>query len=116
MVFAASFLLVAASVLMARLRYLPVMVALAGWVAMQLLNFVTPKSDWLVYLFDASWIALLALAVAAPFLRRWRQFAIVGLVLFNTYTDFFRSSPLLSRLCFRTGGSRRLDSASTLRI
>ncbi|MGC1561396.1 MAG: hypothetical protein WA820_16305 [Bradyrhizobium sp.] len=83
-VLTASFLLSAASIRISRLRYLPIVIALASWLLMHLLNFVTHLSEWLVDLFCASWISLLVLALVAPFFRWWREFSVTILALLNT--------------------------------
>jgi hypothetical protein len=88
LVFAASFLLSAASIRVSRLRYLPIIVALASWLLMHLLNFVTHFTNRLADLFCASWISLFVLALAAPFFRRWREFSVTVLVLLNTLQIF----------------------------
>jgi hypothetical protein len=85
---AASLLLSAASIRVSRLRYLPIVVVIASWLAMHLLNFVTHLPIWLIDLFRASWISLLVLALLALFFRRWREFSVTILVLLNTLLVF----------------------------
>ena len=63
-------------------------VVLAIWLAMHLLNFVSDIADWPVDLFKVCWLALFFLALAAPFCRRWREFAISCLTLLFTFNTF----------------------------
>jgi hypothetical protein len=93
-VLTASFLLSAASIRISRLRYLPVVIALASWLLMHLLNFVTHLSKWLVDLFCASWISLLVLALVAPFFRWWRELSVTILALLNTLFLFLGISAI----------------------
>jgi uncharacterized membrane protein YhaH (DUF805 family) len=71
-----------------RWRYLLVAVALASWLAMLLLNYVSHFADWFVDLFRVCWLALFFLAWAALFRRRWRELAISGPTLFITFLAF----------------------------
>ena len=85
---AAFLLLLVGSIVGASWRYLLVVVALATWLAMHLLNNVSNFADWLVDLFKVCWLALFFLALAAPFFRRWRELAISCLTLFITFGAF----------------------------
>ena len=71
-----------------RWKGLLVVMTLASWLAMHLLNYVSRIAVWPVGLFKACWLALFALALAAVFRRRWRNLAIACLVLFNTFSAF----------------------------
>jgi len=85
---AAFLLLLVGSIVGASWRYLLVVVALATWLAMHLLNYVSNFADWLVDLFKVCWLAVFFLALAAPFFRRWRELAISCLTLFITFGAF----------------------------
>jgi hypothetical protein len=93
-VLAAAFLLSGMSIAVSRVRYLPIIVALASWLLMHLLNFVTRSASLFIDLFKASWISLLVLALVVPFFRRWRELSITVLVLLNTLFVFLGTSPL----------------------
>jgi hypothetical protein len=86
--FAAISLLLVGSIVGERWRYLLVVVALASWLAMHLLNYVSDIAYWFVDLFKVSWLALFLLALAALFRRRWRELAISGLTLSVTFVAF----------------------------
>jgi hypothetical protein len=75
-----------------RWRYLLVVMTLASWLAVHLLNYVSRIAVWPIGLFKVCWLALFFLALAAPFRRRWRDLAIACLVLFNTLGAFVLTS------------------------
>jgi hypothetical protein len=84
-VLAAIFLLLAVSTVGGRWRYFLIGVVPAIWLAMHLSDDHPNIADWSVWLFKACWIALLLLAVVPPFLRRWREWAVILLVLAFTF-------------------------------
>jgi hypothetical protein len=75
-----------------RWRYLLVsllvVIALASWLALHLLNYVSNIADRLADLFKVCWLALFFLALAALFKRKWRDLAIFFPVLFFTFSAF----------------------------
>jgi hypothetical protein len=85
---AAFSLLLVGSIVGERWRYLLAVVALASWLAMHLLNYVSEIADWFVDPFKACWIALFFLASSAALFRRWRELAICCLTLFVTFSAF----------------------------
>lgn len=89
---AAFSLLLVGSIVGERWRYLLVVAALASWLAMHLLNYVSGAAGWFVDLFKVCWLALLFSALTATFFRRWREFAIYCLTLFFTFDALFRTS------------------------
>ncbi len=89
---AAFFLVAVGSISGERWRYLLAVVALANWLAMHLLNYVSWLSEWPVEAFKACWMALFFLAAAAPFFRRWRELVICGLLLFFASDAFLLTS------------------------
>lgn len=89
---AALFLLVGVSMVGRHWRYLLAAVALASWLAMHLLNYVSRIANWPIEMFKVCWIALFFLVLAAPFFRRWRELAISCLTLFVTLHAFLLTS------------------------
>lgn len=65
-----------------------VVMTLASWLAMHLLNYVSYIAVWPMGLFKVCWLALFAVALTALFRRQWRDLAFTILVLFNTFGDF----------------------------
>jgi hypothetical protein len=90
--FAACFLLLVGSIVGERSKYFLIVVALASWLAMHLLNYVSSIAGWFADLFKVCWLALFFLALMAPFFRRWRELAICFLTLFFTFDALFRTS------------------------
>ena len=87
-VLVAVLLLLVVSTLGRRWRVLLAIVVLANWTAIHLLNYVSDIGDWPFDLFKAFWLALFSLALIAPFLGRWREFATYCLMLFITFGAF----------------------------
>lgn len=71
-----------------RWRYILVVAALASWLAMHVLNYVSSMADRLLGPFKVCWLALFLAALAASFRHRWRELAIVCLTLFITFGAF----------------------------
>ena len=94
-VLAALSLAVAGAMVRARRRYLLIIVGLALWLAINLLNLVV-RVDWLEDVFEACWLALLCLALVAPYHRRWRELAFscaALLIGFNAFAFLVLASP-----------------------
>lgn len=71
-----------------RWQYLLIVTTLANWTAMHLLNYVSHVAVWSIEVFKVCWIALLLLALTAPFFRKWHDLAISCLALFFTLETF----------------------------
>jgi hypothetical protein len=89
---AACSLVMAGLIVGERWRYLLVVAVWASWLGMHLLNYVSKAADWPIALLKACWLALLFLALAAPFSRRWRELAIYCLTLFFAFRAFALTS------------------------
>ena len=85
-------LLLIGSIAGERWRYLLVVIALASWVVMHLLNYVSAIANMPVSVFKAGWIALFCLALRALSLCRWRELVILCLTLFCTFHAFLLTS------------------------
>jgi hypothetical protein len=75
-----------------RWRYLLVVAVWASWLGVHLLNYVSKIAEWPVAVLKICWLALLFLALAAPFFRRWRELAISSLTLFFAFRAFALTS------------------------
>lgn len=94
-VLAALSLALAGAMVHARWRYLLIVVGLALWLAINLLNLVV-RIDWLEDLFEVCWLALFCLALVAPYHRRWRELAFfcAALVIgFNAFASLVLAPP-----------------------
>jgi hypothetical protein len=112
----------AASLARDRWRHLLAALALASWLAMHLLNYVSGFAGWFVVLFKICWLALFLMALAALFHRRWRELGITGLALFFTFNAFLLTSLVpepvvlpnlwLQKVGFRIYGSHLIRTMS----
>lgn len=75
---------------MTRWKYILVVVVLVSRLAELSLCYVWDISDWCWYLFTVDWLVLLFVALLSLFRLRWRELAILSLVLVVTAAPAFR--------------------------